>query len=610
MSEIAVEPGSFRDRTARVFYHDGHILRGLTDTALKDWQALSASNFYRRFSTSGALVPTRQRDSASLPFSSEPHGPAVLEHERLPFVSYPYEWSFEMLRDAALLQLDLVLAGLDEGIGLKDASAYNVQWKGATPVFVDIASFYRRGEGEPWVGYRQFCQMFLYPLLLQAYRDVPFQPWMRGNIDGMDAEVCLNLLSARDYLRAGVLAHVYLQAKAQKAYNRTTRDVRADLSKAGFDKRIISANAERLRALVAGLRWKPKQSTWSEYLNVVITRRRTPRRSAISCAMWPRRRDWPLVWDIGCNVGVFSRIVAERAKYVVAMDADHLAIDKLYRALKSERVTNILPLVVNVTDPSPNLGWRNLERKRHQRARPARSRARARADSPRRHRRQHSARRIHRMAARSGRRSGDRVRHTAGPDGHDAAPQQGRSLRGLHGGESSSASCRRDSESSDASRSARAPASCTTPPDDHELLTPRKRNGVSWCHLHTLDDIAVAASRISSDRADSCADSRALPNADSQSDELGAGRRGIQSAESVKRRRRRCLAYDASSSPGRAAEYWRAAASAAAIDSNCGSSEKCAWRGGVDARSAAPPPRMPGPACSTYAALPARNVMT
>jgi precorrin-6B methylase 2 len=288
----------------------------------------------------------------------------VLEHERLPFVSYPYEWSFEMLRDAAVLQLDLVLAGLDEGIGLKDASAYNVQWKGAHPVFVDMASFYKRAQGEPWVGYRQFCQMFLYPLLLQAYRDVPFQPWMRGNIDGMDAEVCLNMLSARDYVRGGVLAHVYLQAKAQKAYNNTTRDVRADLNKAGFDTRIIKANAERLRALVAGLEWKPKQSTWSDYLNCghyeaadAAQKRDFVRDVAAS-------RHWNMAWDIGCNVGVFSRIAADRAKSVVAMDADHLAIDKLYRALKSENATNILPLVVNVTDPSPNLGWRNMERKR------------------------------------------------------------------------------------------------------------------------------------------------------------------------------------------------------------------------------------------------------
>ena len=372
MNDSALEPGSFRDRTARVFYHDGRIFRGLSETALKEWQALSATNFFRRWSDTGAIVPTNQRDLGSIPLPpSSRQWAAVLEHERLPFVSYPYEWSFEMLRDAALLQLDLVLSGLDEGIGLKDASAYNLQWKGASPVFVDVASFYTRTEGEPWLGYRQFCQMFLYPLLVQAYRDVPFQPWMRGNIEGMDAEVCLNLLSARDYVRAGVLAHVYLQAKAQRAYNATTRDVRKDLSKAGFDKRIIKANAQRLRALVAGLKWTAKQSTWSDYLKCghyeasdASQKREFVREVAGS-------RDWNLVWDIGCNVGVFSRIAAERARYVIAMDADHLAIDKLYQALKAEGAPNILPLVLNVTDPSPNLGWRNLERKRiEERGRP------------------------------------------------------------------------------------------------------------------------------------------------------------------------------------------------------------------------------------------------
>ena len=365
MSDIALEPGSFRDRTARVFYHDGKILRGLNDTALKEWQALSATNFFRRLSGTGAIVPTRECDRTSLPLSPSDHQWAgVLEHEKVPFISYPYEWSFAMLRDAALLQLDLVLAGLDEGIGLKDASAYNLQWKGAAPVFVDVASFYKRTEGEPWVGYRQFCQMFLYPLLVQAYRDVPFQPWMRGNIDGMDAEVCLNMLSARDYMRGGVLAHVYLQAKAQKAYSDTKRDVRKDLSKAGFDKRIIKANAERLRALIAGLQWKPQQSTWSDYLKCGHYEASDAAQKRDFVREVAGTRDWNLAWDIGCNVGVFSRIVAERAKYVVAMDADHLAIDKLYAALKSERVSKILPLIVNVTDPSPNLGWRNMERKR------------------------------------------------------------------------------------------------------------------------------------------------------------------------------------------------------------------------------------------------------
>jgi hypothetical protein len=172
------------------------------------------------------------------------------------------------------------------------------------------------------------------------------------------------MLSGRDYLRAGVLAHVYLQARAQRAYNNTTRDVRAELSKAGFDTRIIKANAERLRALVAALEWKPKQSTWSDYVKCghyeaadAAQKRDFVRDVAAS-------RQWTMAWDLGCNVGVFSRIVADRARSVVAMDADHLAVDKLYRALKSEQAANILPLVVNVTDPSPNLGWRNMERKR------------------------------------------------------------------------------------------------------------------------------------------------------------------------------------------------------------------------------------------------------
>jgi hypothetical protein len=364
MNDIALEPGSFRDRTARVFYQNGKVLRGLTGAALKEWEALSATSFYRRFADTGGIVATRQRDLSSIPLSSNHQWAGVLEHEPLPFVSYPYEWSFEMLRDAALLQLDLVLAALDEGMSLKDASAYNVQWKGATPVFVDIASFYKRGDREPWVGYRQFCQMFLFPLLLQAYRDVPFQPWMRGNIEGMAAEVCLRLMSARDYLRGGVLAHVYLQAKAQAAYSSTTRNVKADLNKAGFDSRIIKANAARLRSLVAGLQWKPQQSTWSDYLKCGHYEASDAAQKLDFVREVARTREWKLAWDIGCNVGVFSRIVAERATYVVAMDADDVAIDRLYQALKSERISNILPLIVNVTDPSPALGWRNLERKR------------------------------------------------------------------------------------------------------------------------------------------------------------------------------------------------------------------------------------------------------
>ena len=142
----------------------------------------------------------------------------MLKHQTVPFVSYPYEWSFGMLKDAGLLHLELLRAALDEDMILKDASAYNIQWMGSNPVFIDIPSFERWEPGEPWIGYRQFCQLHLYPLLLQAYKDVSFQPWLRGQIDGIDPEQFNRLMSLRDLVRPGVFSHVFLQSKMQAKY--------------------------------------------------------------------------------------------------------------------------------------------------------------------------------------------------------------------------------------------------------------------------------------------------------------------------------------------------------------------------------------------------------
>jgi precorrin-6B methylase 2 len=157
---------------------------------------------------------------------------------------------------------------------------------------------------------------------------------------------------------------VVLQAKAQRAYASTRRDVKADLRAAGFDSRLIKANAKRLRALVAGLTWTPQRSTWSDYIQCghYEPADAEQKREFVRAAAGTRERN--LAWDLGCNVGVFSRIAAERTRYVVAMDADHVAVDRLYHGLKADGSRTILPLVVNLTDPSPELGWRNLERKR------------------------------------------------------------------------------------------------------------------------------------------------------------------------------------------------------------------------------------------------------
>jgi SAM-dependent methyltransferase len=362
MNEAAFDPGSFRDRTARVFTHQGQIYRGLSDAATRDWQALAATRFYRRAVLEGTLCQTEVVQPAHLPPEAGAEWATILKHERVPFVSYPYEWPFGMLKDAALLQLELLLAALDEGMTLKDASPFNVQWVGSQPVFVDIASFQVRQEGEPWVGYRQFCQLFLYPLLLSAYRGVPFHPWLRGSLDGIDADTCRRLMRLRDYARGGVLTHVYLQAKADSAAPRAG-NVRAELRAAGFTSGMVASNARRLRTLIQDLVWPSDSSPWSGYATELPYEPGDARSKQQFVREVVSARAWNLAWDLGCNTGTFSRIAGERARTVVALDADHLVVERFYQELKAEKNRTIVPLVADMADPSPNLGWRNLERR-------------------------------------------------------------------------------------------------------------------------------------------------------------------------------------------------------------------------------------------------------
>ena len=362
MSAPDFEPGSFRDPDTRVFYHNGTILRCITQRALTDWQQLCRTEFFERLATERKLVETTLLSNADdLPPLSTKWA-AVLKHETVPLVSYPYEWSFSMLKDAALLQLDVTLAALEEDMTLKDATPFNVQWFGCRPTFIDIGSFTTYQPGEPWNGYRQFCELFLYPLLLQSYRNIPFQVWLRGNLEGISTQQIQSMLSAQDYFRPGVLTHVYLQAKAQTRYERSKRNIKADLRHAGFNAKLIRNNVSSLRRLVGGLHWTPTESAWSDYEDThnytsVELRQKT---AFIRRVLMVRR--WRLVWDLGCNTGGYSRLASQYADYVLALDADHTVVDRLYRELRSENVRNILPMVTDCANPAPSQGWRGLER--------------------------------------------------------------------------------------------------------------------------------------------------------------------------------------------------------------------------------------------------------
>jgi hypothetical protein len=347
-----------------VYHTRSDVLRGLGARGLESWDRLQCSKLFRRFTAEGKLVATRQLTSDAVPgeLAAEDWA-AVLEHQAIPFISYPSEWSFGMLRDAALLHLELMEAALNEDLILQDATPFNVQWRGARPVFIDIPSFVPLAPGKVWSGYRQFCEQFLYPLMLQAYKGVPFQPWLRGSLEGIPAESMGRLLSWRDTLRPGVLLHVCLQARLQRRYACTDHDLGRELRDAGFGTELIRANVRRLARLVHRLAPPPSGSAWSAYERNLTYEESDRQRKEAFVRRATEARRWNLVWDLGCNIGRFARIAATHARCVIALDADPDVIERLYQQLRSECCDTILPLVVNIADLSPNRGWRGLERK-------------------------------------------------------------------------------------------------------------------------------------------------------------------------------------------------------------------------------------------------------
>lgn len=361
-SPIELEPGSYRDRNGAVFYREGRVFRRLSPKALENWLLLRQQTFFQSESAAGRIVGTRVAEGEAA--SEEVAEANVLEHDRIPFISYPYEWAFGMLKDAALLHLDLMRQALAVDMILKDSSAYNVQWQGVHPVFIDIPSFEPLRRGEPWVGYRQFCELFLYPLMLQSYKSVDFRPWLRGRIDGISAEELRGLMSGRDLLRPGVLLHVAAQSALQKRYSGSKGNMRGTLAEAGFDKAMILRNVEKLRSLITRLEVPSGSTVWSDYDRSHSYEEAEHLRKQEFVRRAAGTRRWKLAWDLGCNTGTFSRLVDEHADYVVAMDGDWKAIENLYQREKAgDASRSILPLVINLADPSPSQGWLGLERK-------------------------------------------------------------------------------------------------------------------------------------------------------------------------------------------------------------------------------------------------------
>jgi SAM-dependent methyltransferase len=354
------EAGSFRDPDSAVFSAGGEVLRGLSGRGADHYNRLRGTAFFPRLMESGQIVATTEHGGEAPPSPRGAPWARVLQHERVPVVSYPYEWSFAMLRDAAALQLDVLRAALDEGMSLKDGTAYNVQFVGSRPTFIDIGSF--EPASGPWPGYRQFCQTMLFPLMVQAHLGVPFQPLLRGAIDGLTPSDVAGMFSGSRRFRRGVLRNVTLHSVLERRVRTASEQVKDDLRASGFSTEVTKATVKNLAKLVDRLEVARRGSTWSDYRDTCsysdadAAAKRGFVRSSLAAG------ESRLVLDLGANDGAYSRLAAEQAGYVVAIDGDEMVIDGLHRQLRAEGKETILPLVMNLVDPSGGLGWRNRER--------------------------------------------------------------------------------------------------------------------------------------------------------------------------------------------------------------------------------------------------------
>lgn len=361
MASVNPDSGSFRDPLSRVFIADESVVRGFTARGDEDLRQVWESGTIQRALASGELIASERIDSATAGLG--PEWVSAMRHPRLPFISYPYEWTFSMLRDAALLQLKLTREALADGVAMKDATPYNVQFTGSKPVFIDAGSFEKRREGDPWYGYQQFCELFLYPLMLQSYLGIDFQPFLRGSVNGISPSTMRRLLPAKLLRRRkGRLVHVVLHAAAQNRFADTDVEVTKAAAKAGMNSAVLAATLKKLTKLVEGLPGPDGSSTWSDYSDrahyvaTSLDEKETFVRDAVAAS---RRRS---VWDVGCNDGRFSHIASAHSDHVVAMDADPLVVERLYRSLSAAGNTSILPLYVDLADTGGGIGWRGRER--------------------------------------------------------------------------------------------------------------------------------------------------------------------------------------------------------------------------------------------------------
>jgi hypothetical protein len=359
--QVSILPASFRDPSGFLFQDQGVIFRQVNQSGKKDYDLFMDSGLYDALIDMGLLIP---HEEVGEPVARSEDCYKTLQPKQLSYISYPYEWCFSQLKDAAMLTLRIQWESLKHGMTLKDATAYNVQFHEGKPIFIDTLSFESYEEGAPWVAYRQFCQHFLAPLVLINRCDYRTIHLLRYYIDGIPLDLASRLLPAKSWFSYSILAHIHLHAKTQKKYADSARSSGAG-KKVSMSKLQLQGLISSLQSAIEKLTWEHGDTEWGDYYedtNYIDKSMQHKELLVKEMLSEADRSSEPIASDYGANTGKFSRLAIEAGYLVLSHDIDEVAVDKNYRKVIEQSEKSMLPLMLDLTNPSPGLGWAGRER--------------------------------------------------------------------------------------------------------------------------------------------------------------------------------------------------------------------------------------------------------
>ncbi len=350
---MTILPSSYRDADGFVFESGGKVYRFIRPSYFDDYRLLMESGLYAALTAAGRLIS--HEEIKDLPGGLPQEG-IVLLPEQIPFISYPYEWSFDMWRDAALVTLKTAIASPEKGMILKDATPFNIQFYKGRPVFIDTLSFEKYTPGRSWVAYRQFCECFLGPLLLMHYGHRDMGKLFLAYPGGIPLEVIKSLLPHKAKWNIHTYMHIFLQEKIARK-KMSEKD-----SEQEFPQKKLSLLLSGLEQFVSGLKPKKNRSDWDDYYTDSILGPEYLAAKEKAFMSLVKEAEFKTVLDLGANDGRFSLLLEAKADHIIAADADSNCINALYQTIRNKKIKNILPLVSALHTPSPGIGWANEER--------------------------------------------------------------------------------------------------------------------------------------------------------------------------------------------------------------------------------------------------------